>query len=219
MSSGLTSLLTLLSSKSPKNSTGELPLYTRPSTESKPASDPAQSQIPPTTEQKSIYLLLCYNEGRYVVRLLHLDLVKLQTKSYSDLFNLLFAQYKQMRGDFFASLSLRTLTSIKFAHFEAHKNELVDVRKHDDIPLPQHPEYRYNPVPPELIPPVGERYMVRSLAKLLPLSNSSQMHLFHTPSHAGEPSFCLSRFLKKFKEKLLYNGTVNPGWGLQFIED
>jgi hypothetical protein len=44
------------------------------------------------------------------------------------------------------------------------------------------------------------------------------MHLFHNPSHADENSFCLNRFPKKLKEKLVYNGNADRGWGLQFVE-
>jgi len=44
------------------------------------------------------------------------------------------------------------------------------------------------------------------------------MHLFQNPSHADESSFCLNRFPKKLRQKLIYNGEVKPGWGLQFIE-
>jgi hypothetical protein len=49
--------------------------------------------------------------------------------------------------------SLQTLSWIKFVHFELYSGELVDVRKVDDIPPPEHLEYRYAPVPPDVIPP------------------------------------------------------------------
>jgi hypothetical protein len=89
-----------------------------------------------------------------------LDLWNLQPKSDPDLFRILFAQYKDIRGGALGYLSLRALTNIKFVHFEAHKGGLVDVRKQDDIPPPEHIDYQYLPAPPELVPPVGERYMV-----------------------------------------------------------
>ena len=44
------------------------------------------------------------------------------------------------------------------------------------------------------------------------------MHLFHNPSHADENAFCFDRFPKKLKERLVYKGNVNRGWGLQFNE-
>jgi hypothetical protein len=215
----MTSLLSAVTFKSPANQDLELPLHIRPSTEDPASSEQAQPQPSPTSNEECMYLLLCYNEGRYATRLLQLDLVKLRAKSDTKLFILLYKHYNQMKGGFLASISLRELTNIKFVHFEAHKSDLVDVRKQDDISPPGHPEYRYIPVPPLLIPPVGERYMVcHQILQTGPFSNTNQMHLFHNPSHADENSFCLNRFPKKLKERLLYNGNANPGWGLQFVE-
>ncbi|KAH7336692.1 hypothetical protein BKA65DRAFT_403098 [Rhexocercosporidium sp. MPI-PUGE-AT-0058] len=104
-----------------------------------------------------------------------------------------------------SKLSLRTLVWIKFVHFEMYRSELVDVRKMDDIPPPDHVEYRYAPAPPDVMPPIGYKHM---------------MHLFHNPECAGSDSICVSRFPKKLKEQLKccpIKG-VNPGWGLQFVE-
>jgi len=162
LSSGVASFLGSLTSKFSKTSFGELPLHTQRSIGTPANSEQEQPQIPLTANGEKIYLLLCYNEGRWAIKLLQLDLVELQSKSDTDLFNLLCTQYNQMRGGFLASLSLCTLTNIKFVYFNAHRNDLVEVQKQDDIPPPENPEYRYDPVPPELIPPVGERYMVRS---------------------------------------------------------
>lgn len=44
------------------------------------------------------------------------------------------------------------------------------------------------------------------------------MHLFHHPSHADGDSFCLERFPKKLRQKLICKKGVHPGWGLQFVE-
>lgn len=100
-------------------------------------------------------------------------------------------------------MSLRTLESIKFVHFEMYRSSLVDVRKVDNVPPPGHVEYRYAPAPPELIPPIGERHL---------------LHLFQHPDCADEESICVGRFPKKLKERLQCKGGVNPGWGLQFVE-
>lgn len=86
-----------------------------------------------------------------------------------------------------------------------YKSELVDVREKNVIPPPGHTDYRYQPAPPEIIPPVGENHL---------------MHLFQHPDHAEDDSVCLDRFPKKLKEKL-HCGKGQPtnfGWGLQFVE-
>ncbi|KAL2059740.1 hypothetical protein VTL71DRAFT_10232 [Oculimacula yallundae] len=75
----------------------------------------------------------------------------------------------------------------------------------DDIPPPDHFDYKYAPAPADVMPPIGDRHM---------------MHLFHNPECAGADSTCVSRFPKKLREQLKccpING-VNPGWGLQFVE-
>jgi hypothetical protein len=87
--------------------------------------------------------------------------MKLEANSDTNIFKLLFTQYNQMRRGYLVLLSLQTLTNIKFVYFDVHRTDLVDVRKEDDIPLLEYPDYDYEPAPPELIPPVGERYIVR----------------------------------------------------------
>lgn len=84
-----------------------------------------------------------------------------------------------------------------------YRSELVDVRKINDIPPPEHQEYKYAPAPPDVIPPVGDRHM---------------MHLFQHPECADDEMLCLNRFPKKLKEKLKCAKGINPGWGLQFVE-
>jgi len=156
----MTSLLSSITFKSSTTNIGELPVHTQRSMDCLIQSSQTQREISSTTAEKTTYLLLCYNERHWAIKLLHLDLMKLQAKSDIDLFKLLSDQYRQMRGGPLASLSLRTLVNIKFVYFDAHKSDLVDVRKEDDIPPPEHPDYTYEPVPPESVPPVGERYMV-----------------------------------------------------------
>jgi hypothetical protein len=60
-----------------------------------------------------------------------------------------------------------------------YRSELIDIRKSNDIPPPEKKDYRYQPAPPGLIPPVGERHM---------------MHLFEHQEHAEDESLCLDRF-------------------------
>lgn len=120
------------------------------------------------------------------------------------LFKLLRENYRSIRGRLTSRISLRTLKSIKFVHFEMYQSLLVDVRRLDDIPPPDHVEYCYTPAPPEIIPPIGERHL---------------LHLFQHPDCADEGSICLDRFPKKLKEKLWCKEGVNPGWGLLLLED
>jgi hypothetical protein len=100
-------------------------------------------------------------------------------------------------------MSLRTLESIRFVHFEMYPRELIDVRKQDDVPPPEDIEYRYTPAPPDILPPVGSNYL---------------MHVFQHPDCAEPEPLCLSRFPKKLKERLRCRGGIKPGWGLHFIE-
>ena len=154
---------------------------------------------------ENVYLLLCYPSGRYATRLLQLDLHNLEPKSDQSLFNTLRTNYKSMRGRFLNLLSLKTLKSIKFVHFEMYRSSLIDVRQKDVIPPPDHIEYRYSPAPPEVIPPIGDNHL---------------MHLFLHPDHADEDTVCLDRFPKKLKEKLSCRKgqPTNFGWGLEFVE-
>ncbi|KAH8596219.1 hypothetical protein B0O99DRAFT_686263 [Bisporella sp. PMI_857] len=201
---GLSNLTSIFSARSTQSSEPGLPLH-----QVKPESNEAckvqpQLQDPESPPPELIYLLLCYNVGRYATRLLQLDLIEFKAHSDLTLFKLLRENYESMRGPLRRWISLHTLTNIKFVQFEIHVGELVDVRRQDIIPPPEHKDYRYNPVPPELIPPVGERYM---------------MHLFHHPSSAHTSSICLDRFPKKLLQKLTASPTnPSPGWGLHFVE-
>ncbi|PMD29704.1 hypothetical protein L207DRAFT_235775 [Hyaloscypha variabilis F] len=141
----ITSFFTL-SSRSTENS---LPVHEQhvPLSEGNPTPhDPNASKPEPQ------FLPICYNEGRYATRLMQPDLVTQNIDSDRALFKLLRKSYKATKGKL-SSCSLQTLSSIRFVHFELYCSALVDVRKVDDIPPPEHVEYRYAPVPPELIPP------------------------------------------------------------------
>jgi hypothetical protein len=155
----------------------------------------------PTLEP--MFLLLLYNEGRHVTRLLQLNLAKLAAESDKALFKILHEEYKRLKKPWLSWISLRTLDSINFVYFEAYRSELVDVRKKDDLPSPGDKEYRYLPAPPELIPPIGSHYLV---------------HVLQYPECAEEESLCMSRFPKKLKEQLRCRGGMKPGWGLQIVE-
>lgn len=103
-------------------------------------------------------------------------------------------------------LSLKQLVSIRFVQFEMYKSELVDIRKVDDIPPEsKKKDYRYRPIPAELISPVGPSHM---------------MHLYEHPDHAEDDSICLDKIPKKMREKLRLcpNRGTGLGWGIYFTE-
>ena len=76
-------------------------------------------------------------------------------------------------------LSLKTLRNIKFVQLEMYKSQLVDIRKQDDMPpIDKRDEYRYEPIPAEIIPPVGENHM---------------LHLVNHPTHAEDDGLLLNR--------------------------
>jgi hypothetical protein len=129
MSSGLSRVLSCLRLGAGKSKTRELPLHQVRSSETQLDLRLSQPATLPDSNDEHIYLLLCYSQGRYAIRLFRLDLLNLQPKSDPDLFRILSAHYKDIRGGALGYFSLRTLTNIKFVHFETHKGDLVDVRK------------------------------------------------------------------------------------------
>ncbi|KAF7884178.1 uncharacterized protein EAF02_004514 [Botrytis sinoallii] len=203
-SKSLSSIFTVWSSNSSRKSLSSgLPTH-------EPSKNQLDSNNPNTVRPiplpvENVYLLICYPSGRYATRLLQLGLHNLEPKSDQSLFTILRTNYKSMRSRFLSLISLKTLRSIKFVHFEMYRSSLIDVRQQDVKPPPDHIEYRYSPAPPEVIPPIGENNL---------------MHLFLHPDHADEDTVCLDRFPKKLKEKLSCKKgqPTNFGWGLEFVE-
>jgi hypothetical protein len=156
---------------------------------------------------ENLFLLTCISIGRYATGLLQLDL-KQPAPIVSDrqLLELLRTKYHQIRRDWRRTLlSFQTLTSIEFVQFELHRKSLVDIRKRDDIPpADRSKEYRYQPVPAEVIPPVGKNFL---------------MHIYNHPEDADQETVCLTRFPKRIKERLqLGEADVPIGWGIEFVE-
>ena len=112
-----------------------------------------------------------------------------------------------MRGCWVSVLSLKKLDSLRFVKFELHHKGLVDIHTTTEIipPAEKKDEYRYNPIPAAVIPPVGENYM---------------MHLYEHPEDADEEVVCLDRIPKKLRERLMVCQKQRPclGWGVRFVE-
>ena len=153
----------------------------------------------------SLYLLLCIPHRKYATKLIQPGLQ--QIRNDQAFFSLLRNSYRSLRGRLRSSLSLKTLKQIKFVQFEMYKSQLVDIRKQDDIPPEDRKdEYRYRPIPAEIIPPIGENMM---------------MHLCTHPEDADDvDACCLDRIPKKLKDRLFVCPTKGTGlgWGIHFIE-
>ncbi|KFZ02676.1 hypothetical protein V500_00028, partial [Pseudogymnoascus sp. VKM F-4518 (FW-2643)] len=199
------SLRSVLAGKAGRSNDSDLPQHERQGPDNQLDQGNSQRQNPTLPQEELLFLLLCYSQDRYPTRLLQLHLVTLQATSDKVLFKILRDNYRSMKGILVSCLSLRKLSSIKFVHFVMYPSEFVNVSRPDvpPVPPPENKDYRYQPAPPELIPPVGENYI---------------MQLFEHPHDAADVPFCLNRFPKKLKERLeCIDGDMNPGWGLQII--
>jgi hypothetical protein len=162
---------------------------------------------PAHTSGEIFYLLLCHNSG------VGAEIVKLRQPDICDinndkkLFSFLHEEYTTLRKRWWAWISLWTLQSIKFVRFELYENELVDVKKLDEVPPPtKDNEYRHGPPnPPELNPPLGSTLL---------------MHLFKHPELAGTRKHCLKKIPRKLRSRLAVIDEEDDaiGWGLQFVE-
>jgi hypothetical protein len=170
-------------------------------------SDARTTRTPAHTSGEVFYLLLCHNSG------VGAEIVKLRQPDICDinndkkLFSFLHEEYATLRKRWWTWISLWTLQSIKFVRFELHENELVDVKKLDEVPPPiKDNEYRHGPPnPPELNPPLGSNLL---------------MHLFKHPELAGTKKQCLKKIPRKLRSRLAIIDEEDDaiGWGLQFIE-
>ena len=157
-----------------------------------------------TTPPDILFLLVCMPHRRYATKLLHLDVRSIS--SDQAFFSLLNSSYHSMRGRFRSSLSLKTIRAIKFVQFELFRSSLADIRKENDLPPEsRRTEYRYDPCPPDFIPPIGENHM---------------MHLYQHPEDAEASGICMKRIPKKLKERLSVCPTKGTGlgWGVHFVE-
>lgn len=177
------------------------------STELRYYSDARATRTPAHISREVFYLLLCHNSG------IGAEVLKLRQPDICDinndhkLFSFLHEEYTTLRKRWWTWISLWTLQSIKFVKFELHENELVDIKKLDEVPPPtKDNEYRHGPPnPPELIPPLGSNLL---------------MHLFKHPELAGTRRHCLKKVPRKLRSRLAVIDEDDDaiGWGLQFIE-
>lgn len=103
--------------------------------------------------------LLCTPHRKYATKLIHNDICTL----LSDRLFLtnLKLHYRSMRGQWVSLFSLRQLRSNRFVKFEMYPRTLVDIRRTDDIPPETcKDEYRYRPIPAEVIPRIGENHLM-----------------------------------------------------------
>jgi len=199
-SSTLRSVLssTWLPWKSAQNTLPSLPLHQKQSESGHP------SQTPASRRPEGLFLLLCIPHRKYATKLVHMDVCTLQSDRI--FFSKLKTHYHEMRRRWSSFFSLKTLKSIQFVQFEMYKSELVDIRKTNDIPPEtKKGEYRYQPIPAEVIPPVGENHL---------------MHLYDHPEDAENTGVCLQKIPKKVRERLLVcpNRGTGLGWGIHFVE-
>jgi hypothetical protein len=177
------------------------------STELRYYSEERTTRAPSHPLGEVFYLLLCHNSG------VGAEIVKLRQPDICDinndlkLFSFLNEEYTALRKRWWSWISLWTLQSIKFIRFELYENELVDVKKLDEVPPPtKDNEYRHGPPnPPELNPPLGSNLL---------------MHLFKHPELAGTKKHCLRKIPRKVRNRLVVLDENDDAidWGLQFIE-
>jgi hypothetical protein len=166
-----------------------------------PGTTQPTTSLPQHTE--AMYLLICHDESLRNTKLLQLPVADLQ--SDEKLFTALRTEYQTRRRKWWSFLSFRTLTGIQSVRFEIYRrSQSVDVPRTNDLPSPTNTEYRYTPVPVDLMPPIGENLL---------------MHFFQHPDHAEDGPACLDRFPKKLRHILACGTQMTAlGWGLQLEE-
>lgn len=101
---------------------------------------------------------------------------------------------------------MRRVKGIHFVQFDIHRTEVASIRSNPALP----PEdltgqYQYDPMPAQLVPPVGSNMLV---------------HFFENPTHASVLPDLYRRIPKKIATKLTpcqVTG-MSVGWGIQIVE-
>ena len=138
---------------------------------------------------ENLFLLMCIPYRKHGTRLVHMDLAELV--SDETLFRKLRHEYQSTKGQWASYFSLWKMAEIQFVKFGLHKHQLIDIKERNHLPPAnlKH-EYRYPPIPAEIIPPIGKNHLV---------------HLYEHPDHADDVPFCLERMPKKLREQLKYH--------------
>lgn len=145
-----------------------------------------QQAAPPSRPEEALFLLVCQNVSVHDKKLSQLSICDVD--SDEKIFRALNDHYQSRFTGWWSLASFRTLTGIKFVRFDLYrKSQSVDVRLINDILAADNPDYRYAPVPIDLMPPVGEHLLI---------------HLFNNPKCAEDVRACLERFPKKLRERL-----------------
>jgi hypothetical protein len=176
-------------------------------TEMRYYSEARATRNPAQSSAEVFYLLLCHNAGvgADVVKLRQLDICDINTDR--KLFQFMQDEYNILRKRWGSWISLWALQTIRFARFELYEDEIVDIRKLDEVPPPERDgEYRHGPPnPPELHPPIGSNLL---------------MHCFMHPDKIGPGKKRLRKIPRRLKERLalVEDDRDTIGWGLQFVE-
>ncbi|KAI1850966.1 hypothetical protein JX266_003631 [Neoarthrinium moseri] len=96
--------------------------------------------------------------------------------------------------------------AIRFVQFEVYRTGLTDIRSHPTLPPSNlKSQYVYDPMPADLMPPIGSNLLV---------------HLLEHPTHAGVLPDLYKRIPKKLRERLVPcpQKGASVGWGLAFVE-
>ncbi|KAI3318876.1 hypothetical protein HD806DRAFT_526054 [Xylariaceae sp. AK1471] len=154
------------------------------------------------------FVLLCVPYLRWGLRLHNSEVCRIN--SDQQFFRLLQQTYFGLRSNtsFGIFRVFRKVRALQFVKFEVYRNKLVDVRHCPSLPDVTNTvtnEYTYEPMPPDVIPPIGPNML---------------MHLFENPDHADVTLFMYRRFPKKLRAQLeacpLKGSSV--GWGIEFVE-
>ncbi|KAI0545854.1 hypothetical protein F4679DRAFT_559546, partial [Xylaria curta] len=156
-----------------------------------------------TSQANHDFVLLCVPYLRWGLRLHNSEVCKIN--SDQQFFKLLQQSYfAQRRGPARELLRIFTkVQALQFVKFEVFRNKLVDVRSCPSLPTSS--DYTYDPMPPDVIPPIGPNLL---------------MHLFENPDHADVTLFLYKRFPKKLRAQLEACPTKGSsiGWGVEFVE-
>ncbi|KAK8879748.1 hypothetical protein PGQ11_001042 [Apiospora arundinis] len=159
----------------------------------------------PAPPKNHNYLLLCVPFGNLIYKLQQPEVCTVD--SDQDFFSLLRVLYHKSRTKLSLMPALKRVKSIHFVQFEMYRRDLTDVRSQPALPPPEtlKTDYLYDPMPADLMPPVGSNLLV---------------HFFEHPTHAGALPDLYRRIPKKLREKLSpcpVKGS-SVGWGIAFAE-